>query len=102
MELKQKQRIFLSLFFFLSGVCFSTWASRIPTIKTNFGYNEAELGTLLLFMPISSLIGLPISGWLVSRFDSRIPLTAGFVLMTFSLIGIGAAPTTFTLILGVC
>jgi MFS family permease len=102
MELKQKQRFFLSIFFFLSGVCFATWASRIPTIKSNFGYNEAELGTLLLFMPISSLIGLPISGWLVSRFDSRIPLTAGFILMTLSLTAIGMAPTTFTLILGVC
>jgi MFS family permease len=102
MEIKQKQRIFLSLFFFLSGVCFSTWASRIPTIKSNFGYNEAELGTLLLFMPISSLIGLPISGWLVSRFDSRVPFTGGFILMTFALVGIGLAPNTFTLILAVC
>src|SRR5688500_20254116 len=71
MELKNRQRFFLSLFFFLSGFCFASWASRIPTIKTNFGYNEAELGTILLFMPVSSLIGLPFSGWLVSRYDSR-------------------------------
>jgi MFS family permease len=102
MELKNKQRIFLSLFFFLSGVCFSTWASRIPTIKSNFNYNEAELGTLLLFMPISSLIGLPISGWLVSRFDSRVPLTFGFCLMSVALFFIGIAPTTFALVCAVC
>jgi MFS family permease len=102
MEQKNKQRIFLSLFFFLSGVCFSTWASRIPTIKTILDLNEAELGTILLFMPISSLIGLPISGWLVSRFDSRVPLTGGFILMTFALLSIGFASSTVSLVASVC
>src|SRR5687768_13087785 len=98
MDLKNKQRIFLSLFFFLSGVCFSSWASRIPTIKTSFGYNEAELGTILLFMPLSSLIGLPFSGWLVSRFDSRLPLAGGFLLLSFSILGLGFAYSTPLLI----
>ncbi|MEX1240098.1 MAG: MFS transporter [Cyclobacteriaceae bacterium] len=98
MDLKNKQRIFLSLFFFLSGFCFSSWASRIPTIKTTFGYNEAELGTILLFMPLSSLIGLPFSGWLVSRYDSRIPLAAGFLLLAFAVLGIGFAYSTPLLI----
>ncbi|HET9487251.1 MAG TPA: MFS transporter [Chryseosolibacter sp.] len=94
MDLKNKQRIFLSLFFFLSGFCFSSWASRIPTIKTNFGYNEAQLGTILLFMPVSSLIGLPLSGWLVSRYDSRIPLAGGFLLLSFAVLAIGVSHTT--------
>jgi MFS family permease len=101
MELKNKQRIFLSVFFFLSGVCFSSWASRIPTIKATFGYNEAELGTILLFMPISSLLGLPLSGWLVSRFDSRKPMIAGLMGMAISLSLIGLAPTTFTLVIAI-
>jgi MFS family permease len=99
---KNRQRFFLSVFFFLSGICFSTWASRIPTIKATFGFNEAELGTLLLCMPISSLVGLPISGWLVSKFDSRMPMTFGFVSLALSLIFIGFAPTTFTLIVAIC
>ena len=94
MDVRNRQRVFLSLFFFLSGFCFASWASRIPTIKTNFGYNEAELGTILLSMPVSSLIGLPFSGWLVSRFDSRIPLTGGFLLLSVAIFGIGFASTT--------
>jgi MFS family permease len=102
MDLRNRQRFFLSLFFFLSGFCFSSWASRIPTIKTNFGYNEAELGTLLLFMPISSLIGLPFSGWLVSRYDSRIPLAGGFLLLCVGILGIGFAHTTPLLIVSIC
>lgn len=102
MDLKNKQRFFLSVFFFLSGVCFSTWTSRIPTIKSSFGFNDAELGTILLFMPISSLIGLPLSGWLVSRFDSRKPMTVAIVTLSLAMALIGWAPTTFLLIVSVC
>jgi MFS family permease len=101
-ETKERQRYFLSVFFFLSGVCFSTWASRIPTIKTDFAYNEAELGTLLLCMPISSLLGLPLSGWLISKYDSRKPMTVAFILLGISLSLIGFSTSTFALALSVC
>lgn len=100
--MKNSQRFYLSVYFFLSGICFSTWTSRIPTIKTFFDYNDAELGTVLLFMPISSLVGLPLSGWLVSRFDSRQPMAGALLFMTLALVVIGWAPTTFILICGVC
>ncbi|HNV30735.1 MAG TPA: MFS transporter, partial [Cyclobacteriaceae bacterium] len=101
MEVRDRQRFFLNVYFFLSGICFSTWTSRIPTIKTFFDFNDAELGTVLLFMPISSLVGLPLSGWLVSRFDSRQPMTVGLVFLAISLAFIGWAPTTFLLICSV-
>ncbi|GGK78513.1 MFS transporter [Rufibacter glacialis] len=93
MQLIQKQRISLSLFFFLSGFNFSSWASRIPTIKQALDLNEAELGTILLTMPVSSLIGVPLSGWLVSRFETRIPLAVGFLLNSLALSLIGLAPS---------
>ncbi|GAA4429063.1 MFS transporter [Pontibacter saemangeumensis] len=98
MDSKIKQRVSLSAFFLLSGFCFSSWASRIPTIKTAFGYNEAELGSILLAMPISSLIGLPFSGWLITRFDSRVPLSVAFVLYAVCLSLISFASTTATLV----
>ena len=98
MQLKTKQRIALSTYFFLSGLCFATWASRIPTIKDFFNFNEAQLGTVLLSMPISSLIGLPISGWLVSKFDSRFPLIVAMLFLTISLTFIGFSDTPFLLV----
>lgn len=101
MQIKNKQRIALSVFFFLSGFSFSSWASRIPTIKESFNLNEAELGTILLTMPISSLIGLPFSGWLVTKYDSRVPLRAAFLANAIFLSAIGFANTTFTLVLAV-
>lgn len=101
MEEKVKQRIALGTFFFLSGLTFATWASRIPTIKTFFNLNEAELGTILLVMPISSLIGLPISGWLVSKFDSRNPMLVSFLLFNVTLIWIGFVQTTLGLVVAI-
>lgn len=102
MILKNKQRLSISLFFFLSGISFATWTSRIPTIKTNLDLNEAELGTLLLAMPIGSLIGLPFSGWLVSRYDSRIPLAVAYGMTSVCLIFIALAPDAITLAIPIC
>ena len=102
MDLKIKQRAALSSYFFLAGLCFATWASRIPTIKTFFNFNEAELGTILLAMPISSMIGLPISGWVISKFNSRIPIIISFLFFSISLILIGYATTPFLLISAIC
>jgi MFS family permease len=96
-----KHRFFLSLFFFISGFTFATWASRIPTIKSSFNFNEAELGSLLLAMPIGSLIGLPISGWLVSRFNSRIPLAVAYGVNTCALALIGFTSNTISLVFAV-
>jgi MFS family permease len=101
MDLKNRQRLFLNVYFFLSGICFSTWTSRIPTIKSYFDFNDAELGSVLLFMPIGSLAGLPLSGWLVSRFDSREPMTAGLFFLALGMMCIGWAHSTFLLICSV-
>lgn len=102
MQERDRERLYLSAFFFLSGVCFSTWASRIPTIKATFGFNDAELGTLLLAMPFSSLAGLPLSGWLVSRFDSRVPMRVSYLGLSLALVLIGWAPTVWSLATAVC
>ena len=101
MKQNESQRLSLSIYFFLLGFGFATWASRIPSIKLNFDFNEAELGNLLLVMPISSLIGLPISGWLVSKFNSRYPLFISFILLVISLFLIGYASSLFQLVVAV-
>lgn len=97
----KKQRISLSIFFLLSGFCFASWASRIPTIKTLYALNDAELGNLLLTLPISSLVGVPISGWLVAKFDSRTPLVVSFILFSMSLAMIGYSSSILFLIVAI-
>ncbi len=96
------KRVALSAFFFMSGFCFATWTSRIPTIKNLFSLNDAQLGNLLLAMPISSLLGLPVSGWLVSRLDSRVPLSIAFIFYCIALICIGLSTTLMMLVASIC
>lgn len=98
LETKQKQRIALSAYFLLSGICFSSWASRIPTIKDNFNLNEDSLGNLLMVMPASAVIGIPLSGWLVSKFDSRIPLQVASFTFLLSLLSVGFAPSIWFIV----
>lgn len=64
--------------------------------------NEAELGSFLFILPICSLIGLPISGWLISKYDSRYLLVSGFLIYILALFGIGFAPSLEFLTLAVC
>ncbi|GGC67395.1 MFS transporter [Pedobacter quisquiliarum] len=66
-----------------------------------FDFNDAELGSILLAMPIGSLLGLPISGWLVSKYNSRVPLIIGFALNTFALALIGFSHNVVTLVIAV-
>ncbi|MGV3641250.1 MAG: MFS transporter, partial [Adhaeribacter sp.] len=98
MQQIDKQRVSLSIFFFISGISFSSWTSRIPTLKAALHLNEAELGSILLTMPLASLVGLPLSGWLVSRLETRVPLTLAYIFNAFCLASIGFAYNTFSLI----
>lgn len=83
-------RRFISLFFLISGVSYSTLMARIPTIKSLYDLNAMELGSLLLVLPIASLVGLPLAGWLISRYSSRLSLAAAFSAnsVTLALIGL--------------
>lgn len=97
MNLLRKRRIALSSLFFISGLCFSSWASRIPDVQLKFSLSDGQLGTLLLGMPLGSLIALPLAGWSVHKFGSRIvTLSAGVFYIAF-LYFIGLSPSLFIL-----
>lgn len=97
MDINLKRRIALSSLFFLSGICFSSWASRIPDIKVTLGLSEGELGGLLLGMPVGSLIAMPLVGWLVDKFGSRTAVIIAASLYPCVLPLIGLAPSFWAL-----
>ena len=102
MKSKKQNRIALSLLFFLSGFSFSSWAARIPTLKSTFEMNEAELGSFLFILPVCSLIGLPLSAWFITKYESRYLLLSGFLIFFIGLLGIGYAPNLTLLSVTVC
>jgi len=95
---KKVHRWAVSTIFFLQGLCFASWASRIPTIQQTLGLNESQLGAVLLAIPIGSMISLPVSGWLVAKFGSKKVVTLGVFLYSLTLVTLGMAQNTFQLI----
>ena len=87
-------RASVGTFFFIQGLCFASWASRIPDIQARLHLSEAQLGGLLLALPAGSVIGLPASGWLVGRYGSRRAMIAAALLYasTLPLIGWAGQP----------
>ncbi|MVZ63237.1 MFS transporter [Sphingobacterium humi] len=81
---KNRIRLAVALYYFGQGLGFATWASRIPTIKSALVLSEAQLGTILLMLPIGQLLTMPLSATLVNRFGSRKVLP--FAAMAYSLI----------------
>jgi MFS family permease len=57
--------------FLLHGLIVSTWVSRIPSIQSTLGLTNALLGLCLLGTAIGSLVAVPVTGWLVTRFGSK-------------------------------
>lgn len=93
-------RIAVSVFFFVAGLTFASWASRIPDIKNVLQLNEAALGAILLAMPAGQLVSLPISGWLISRFGSRQLVIWAAVLYPLTLILLALTGSAWQLAIG--
>lgn len=97
---KRRIRIAVSLFYFCQGIAFASWASRIPIIKAQLQLTEAQLGTILLMLPIGQLVTMALSGRLVSRYGSHriLPITA----IVYGMILCGIAFATDAWQLGAC
>lgn len=85
-------------FYFMQGLCFSSWASRIPDIKTSLGLNDATWGTILLMIPLGQITGMMFSGFVVSKLGSKRILRFTVAGYCISLIAIGSAESEFTLL----
>ncbi|TDH26613.1 MFS transporter [Segetibacter sp. 3557_3] len=93
-------RIAVSIFFFIAGLTFSTWASRIPDVKNSLGLSDAGLGVVLFALPVGQMISLPLSAWLISRFSSRNVVITAALLYPTTLILLGYSTATWQLVIG--
>jgi MFS family permease len=84
-------RLAVGTLFFLQGLCFASWASRIPSLQQRLGLGEAALGLALLALPAGSMTSLAFSGWLVAREGSARVVLGALGLYAGALVGIGLA-----------
>lgn len=65
------QRRSTRLAFLSAGLAMSAWAPLVPFAKLRLGMGEAQLGLLLLCLGAGSLLAMPATGVLSSRFGCR-------------------------------
>lgn len=94
-------RIATNVLFFMCGISFASWASRIPDVKEFLKLSDAALGSVLFAMPIGSLTALPIAGIIIGKFGSRkITLFAIFIfLLALPLLGFAKTPISLAVAL---
>jgi len=95
---RKTHRVAVGSLFFLLGLCFASWASRIPSVQQKMGISEAELGGVLLAIPLGQLLSLPLAGWLVAKEGSRKVVLWGVVLYAVALVGLGWASSPYQLL----
>jgi len=96
---KTTLRIAVGALFFMAGLCFSSWASRIATVQQNMGLSDAALGAVLFSLPIGLMLSLPFSGWIITKIGSKRVLLSAILFYGTALLSLGLAQNTFQLVI---
>jgi MFS family permease len=79
-----RARVAISAVFFINGAVFASWIAHIPSVKMRHDISDGALGLVLLSTAVGSVLALPMAGWLIARWGSRVMTSAaalGFCLM---------------------
>jgi len=96
---RRANRFAVSAMFFMHGLCFASWAARIPTIKESIKLSDAALGSVLFALPMGFFIALPFAGWLIAKAGSKKAVISSAVFYSLSLVLIGSSSSVLYLVL---
>jgi MFS family permease len=91
-------RLAVGAMFFMAGLCFASWASRIASIQQNLGLSFTALGGVLSALPVGLMCSLPFSGWIITKIGSRRLLIGALTVYGITLMTLGLAHNSFQLI----
>jgi len=93
----------LNLFFFVNGLIFANWASRLPRLQVIYDLGHDTLGLILFAHAIGAFIGMPITGWLIGNYGSKkVTMLAGMMFPLFFVLIPWMPSTTFLFIPFLC
>ena len=83
----------VGLTFFLNGLVFASWVSRIPEVRSSFELTNGQLGLVLLAIAVGSVVALPTTGAVINALGTvrvvRLGATAATAGMLAAAIGLG-------------
>lgn len=89
----QSARVGVAILFFLNGVSFASWATRIPAVQARLALTPGELGLALFGTAAGALVAINLSGYLAARFGSRSVTTIAALSLCLMLPLLALAPT---------
>jgi predicted MFS family arabinose efflux permease len=69
-----------------SGFALASWAARIPQVRDRLELAPSALGLVLLSMAAGSIVALPLSGSVISRFGARRTVQAMAILLATGMV----------------
>src|ERR1700676_5010481 len=93
-------RIAVGSLFFMAGLCFASWTSRIVTIQHTMGLSYAALGAVLFSLPVGLMCSLPFSGLVITKIGSKRLLLGAALFYGLALVSIGLTQNVIQLVLG--
>src|ERR1700761_4013999 len=97
---KHTLRIVVGIMFFMAGLCFASYASRIVTLQQNFKLTDAALGAILFSVPVGLMLSLPFSGWIITIIGSKRLLMFALSFYGITLVCLSLAQNVIQLIIG--
>ena len=75
------------------GFGYGTWTSRMPAIKASLGLNDSQVGVVLLFAAIGSILSFPVTAAALHKLGSRGASLLSGVMLAGVLVAFGLAPS---------
>ena len=83
----------VGLTFFLNGLVFASWVSRIPEVRASFDLTNGQLGLVLLAIALGSVLALPTTGAAINALGTvrivRLGAGAATLGMVAAAVGLG-------------
>lgn len=93
----RRHRVAVSALFFCQGFAFAALITRIPAIQDEFALSDGQLAALLALVPVIAGVGSILAGKAAVRFHSAIVLRICGLLVSTSLVLVGAATDAMSL-----
>lgn len=91
-------RLAVNLIFFFNGFLYVSWAARTPLIQKMFDLDYDQLGFMLLSSSLGSVLAMPIAGFLINKYGSRIVTIGTAILFYISIPSFTLATNYYQLI----
>ena len=80
----------VALTFFLNGLVFASWVSRIPEVRSSFDLTNGQLGLVLLAIAMGSVLALPTTGAAINALGTVRIVRLGTVAATLGMAALWA------------